>query len=148
MINDLDGQVIQLSPSIPSSLVTIGVNNLDFICLFFCKYYSYLFLQNSGQQYAILSQSNQVQTQPQYIQVAPPQVSDVVRDNSHQQQQQQQTNASTKNLQVSNTSSVLQAQQRSATSAHVIKKKLFYFRSMKSMFNFRSQLLLLNYNKF
>jgi len=93
-----NGQVIQLSPSIPSSLVTIG---------------------NSGQQYAILSQSNQVQTQPQYIQIAPPQVSDVVRDNSQQQQQQQQTNASTKNLQVSNTSSVLQAQQRSATSAHI-----------------------------
>lgn len=92
-----NGQVIQLSPSIPSPLVTIG---------------------NSGQQYAILSQPNQLQTQAQYIQIATPQVSDIIRDNS-QQQQQQQTNVPTKTLQISSTPSTVQTQQRSATSAHI-----------------------------
>jgi len=86
-----NGQIIQLSPTIQSPLVTIG---------------------NSGQQYAILSQSNQIQAQPQYIQIAAPQVSETI------QQQQQQT-GSTKNIHVSTTPNVIQPQQRSATSAHI-----------------------------
>jgi len=81
-----NGQVIQLSPTIQSPLVTIG---------------------NSGQQYAILSQSNQIQGQAQYIQIAAPQMSETI--------QQQQTTAPTKNVHVSTT----QQQQRPATSAHI-----------------------------
>jgi len=82
-----NGQVIQLSPTIQSPLVTIG---------------------NSGQQYAILSQSNQIQGQAQYIQIAAPQMSETI--------QQQQTTAPTKNVHVSTTQ---QQQQRPATSAHI-----------------------------
>jgi nuclear transcription factor Y gamma len=86
-----NGQVIQLSPTIQSPLVTLG---------------------NSGQQYAILSQSNQLQTPAQYFQIAAPQVTDNI--------QQQQSAASTKNLHVSTTTpNVIQPQQRSATSAHI-----------------------------
>jgi nuclear transcription factor Y gamma len=86
-----NGQVIQLSPTIQSPLVTIG---------------------NSGQQYAILSQSNQHQAPAQYIQIAAPQVSETL-------QQQQQQIASTKNVHVSTTPNVIQPQQRPATSAHI-----------------------------
>ncbi|CAF1221980.1 unnamed protein product [Rotaria sordida] len=85
-----NGQVIQLSPTIQSPLVTIG---------------------NSGQQYAVLSQSNQIQAPAQYIQIAPPQMSETM--------QQQQTTASAKNIHVSTTPNVIQPQQRPATSAHI-----------------------------
>ncbi|UJR31440.1 hypothetical protein I4U23_018933 [Adineta vaga] len=82
-----NGQIIQLSPSIQSPFVTLG---------------------NSGQQYAILSQPNQIQSPAQYIQIAAPQVAE-----------QQQTNASAKNIHVSGTSNTIQSQPRPATSAHI-----------------------------
>jgi nuclear transcription factor Y gamma len=85
-----NGQVIQLSPTIQSPMMTIG---------------------NSSQQYAILSQSNQMQTPTQYIQIAAPQMTESI--------QQQQTTASTKNIHMSNTPNVIQPQQRSAASAHI-----------------------------
>jgi nuclear transcription factor Y gamma len=85
-----NGQVIQLSPTIQSPMMTIG---------------------NSGQQYAILSQSNQMQTPTQYIQIAAPQMTESI--------QPQQTTTSTKNIHMSNTPNVIQPQQRSAASAHV-----------------------------
>ncbi|CAF1131399.1 unnamed protein product [Rotaria sordida] len=85
-----NGQVIQLSPTIQSPLVTIG---------------------NSGQQYAVLSQSNQIQVPAQYIQIAPPQMSETM--------QQQQTTAPAKNIHVSTSPNVIQPQQRPATSAHI-----------------------------
>jgi nuclear transcription factor Y gamma len=59
-----NGQVIQLSPTIQSPLVTIG---------------------NSGQQYAILSQSNQHQAPAQYIQIAAPQVLKHSNNNNNKQ---------------------------------------------------------------
>jgi hypothetical protein len=85
-----NGQIIQLSPTMQSPFVTIG---------------------NSGQQYAILSQPNQLQASAQYIQIAAPQVTETI--------QQQQTSASTKNIHVSTTPNVMQTQQRPATSAHI-----------------------------
>ncbi|CAF0951916.1 unnamed protein product [Adineta steineri] len=89
-----NGQIIQLSPSIQSPLVTIGVGIL-----------------NSGQQYAILSQPNQMQTPAQYIQIAAPQMTETI--------QQQQTTAPTKNVHVSTNSNMIQPQQRSANSTHI-----------------------------
>ncbi|CAF1056223.1 unnamed protein product [Adineta steineri] len=85
-----NGQIIQLSPSIQSPLVTIG---------------------NSGQQYAILSQPNQMQTPAQYIQIAAPQMTETI--------QQQQTTAPTKNVHVSTNPNMIQTQQRSANSTHI-----------------------------
>ncbi|CAF4061347.1 unnamed protein product [Rotaria sp. Silwood2] len=69
---------------------------------------------NSGQQYAVLSQQNQIQAPAQYIQIAASQVA----ENMHQQQQQP-TTAPAKNVHVSTTPNAMQPQQRSTTSAHI-----------------------------
>ncbi len=85
-------------------------------------------MQNSGQQYAILSQSNQLQQSAQYIQIAAPQVNEVWNKSLplifHQKiflqtMQQQHTTAPMKNIHLSTTPNVIQQQQRPATSAHV-----------------------------
>lgn len=91
-----NGQLIQLSPAIQPSLMTIG---------------------NSGQQYTILSQTNQIPTSAQYIQIAAPQITETLPQTST-------TIAPTKNIHLTSnattTSNLTQTtQQRSGTSAPI-----------------------------
>lgn len=90
-----NGQLIQLSSAIQPPLMTIG---------------------NSGQQYTILSQTNQIPTSAQYIQIATPQLTETLPQTSTKSVHLTANAATTSNL---IQTPQQQQQQRSGTSAHI-----------------------------